>query len=175
MMALREREGFAARALELAILTASRTGEVIGARWAEIDLDGNVWTVPAERMKGHREHRVPLSDQALAVLKPLHESKGSNAYVFPGDRKAKLSDMALMMLLRRMGKKDLTVHGFRSTFRDWAGDTTTFQREIVEAALAHIIGDKAEQAYRRGDALEKRRELMQAWGAYLRAEREQGY
>jgi integrase len=170
MMALRERDGMAARALELAILTAARTGEVIGARWDEVDLDGKVWTVPAARMKGHREHRVPLSDQALAVLKPLHENGGSKAYIFPGDRKAGLSNMALMMLLRRMGKGDLTAHGFRSTFRDWAGDATTFQREIVEAALAHIIGDKAEQAYRRGDALEKRHRLMEAWGEFCEGE-----
>jgi integrase len=163
--ALREREGMAARALEFAILTAARTGEVLGARWDEIDLDAKVWIVSAARMKGNREHRVPLSSQALAVL-PSGGSRGSDTHVFPGDRRDALSNMALLMLLRRMGKDDLTTHGFRSTFRDWAGDTTTFQREIVEAALSHIIGNKAEQAYRRGDALEKRRELMEAWGAY---------
>jgi integrase len=166
MMALREREGTAARALEFAILTAARTGEVLGALWDEIDFSAKLWTMPAGRMKGHREHRVPLSDQSLALLKPLYENRGNNTHVFPGDRRACLSNMALLMLLRRMGKADLTAHGFRSTFRDWAGDATTFQREIVEAALAHIIGDKAEQAYRRGDALEKRRKLMVAWGEF---------
>jgi integrase len=117
-------------------IRAARTGEVIGARWDEIDLDRKIWTVPAARMKGHREHRVPLSDQALAVLKPLHQSKGGNVHVFPGDRKAGLSNMALMMLLRRMARGEFTAHGFRSTFRDWAGDATTFQRETRRCRCA---------------------------------------
>jgi integrase len=165
MIALREREGMAARALEFAILTAARTGEALGAQWDEIDVEAKLWTIPAARMSG-REHRVPLSDQALVVLGPLCGKKGKTTHVFPGERRAGLSNMALLMVLRRMENEHLTAHGFRSTFRDWAGDATTFQRETVEGALAHVIGDQAEQAYRRSDALEKRRKLMEAWAAY---------
>jgi integrase len=162
MVALREQEGIAARALEFAILTAARTSEVIGAPWDEIE--GDVWTVPKGRMKGGREHRVPLSTRALAVLEDM---KGKGAHIFPGAKaREPLSNMAMMMTLRRMGRGDLTTHGFRSTFRDWCGDCTEFAREVAEAALAHAVGDKAEQAYRRGDALEKRRKLMEAWAAY---------
>jgi integrase len=156
---LKEREGMAARALEFAILTAARTGEVLGARWGEIDLDAKVWAVPAERMKAGREHRVPLSDAALAVLdkaRPLALMRGGEpdvaAPVFPGPRGAlPMSDMVLLMLLRRMGRADLTAHGFRSTLSDWAAERTAYPREVVEMSLAHAIGNKVEAAYRRGD------------------------
>jgi integrase len=159
MTRLREQEGIAARALEFAILTAARTGEIIGATWSEIE--GDVWTVPKERMKGSREHRVPLSARAVTILQNM---KGKGDFLFPGGKP--LSNIALTMTLRRMGRGDLTTHGFRSTFRDWCGDHTEFPREVAEAALAHAVGDKAEQAYRRGDALEKWRRLMDAWAAY---------
>ena len=164
---LRERSGVAALALEFAILTAARSGEVMGARWAEIDLEAKVWTVPGSRMKAGRVHRVPLSGRALEIVKALGEAK-TGEFVFPGTKPGKpLSVMALEMVLRRMNV-DVTVHGFRSSFRDWAGNETSFPREIAEQALAHVIGDKAEQAYRRGDALERRRDLMQAWANYCK-------
>jgi integrase len=163
---LREREALAALALEFAILTATRSGEVLGARWDEIDLVGKVWTIPAERMKAARAHRVPLAGRALAILERLFETR-TGEYVFPGHReKRPLSNMAMEMVLRRMDMDGVTVHGMRSAFRDWAGNETHFAREVAEAALAHVVGDKAEQAYRRGDALEKRRELMDAWARY---------
>jgi len=163
---LREREAIAALALEFTILTAARSGEVYGARWSEIDISAKVWTVPAGRMKAAREHRIPLSDRALAILEKLSEARTGDL-VFPGQRAGKpLSAMAMQMVLRRMKLDGVTVHGFRSAFRDWAGNETHFPREIAEAALAHVIGDKAEQAYRRGDALEKRRGLMEAWANY---------
>jgi integrase len=163
---LREREGMAALALEFCILTAARSGEVLGARWPEIDLAGKVWTVPATRMKAGREHRVPLCARALAILEPLSKAR-TNDFLFAGQRAEKpLSGMAMEMLLRRMGVSDITVHGFRSAFRDWAGNETHFARELAEAALSHVIGDKAEQAYRRSDALDKRRKLMDAWANY---------
>jgi integrase len=168
---LREREGMAALALEFCILTAARSGEVFGARWPEIDLAGKVWTVPANRMKAGREHRVPLGDRAVAILEPLAKMR-TGEFVFAGQRAGKpLSVMAMEMLLRRMGVSDVTVHGFRSAFRDWAGNETRFARELAEAALSHVIGDKAEQAYRRSDALEKRRELMAAWANYCEPSR----
>ncbi len=172
MGALRVREAVAACALEFLILTAARSGEVLGATWGEIDLKGKVWTVPATRMKGGREHRVPLSAQAVAVLdkvKPLAAGEDVACLpVFPGSQPGKpLSSMAFAMLLRRM-KVETTVHGFRSSFRDWAGEASTFPREVAEAALAHTVGDATERAYRRGDALEKRRKLMEAWAAYCR-------
>jgi integrase len=164
---LREREALAALALEFCILTAARSGEVLGARWAEIDVAAKVWTVPAERMKAAREHRIPLSERALAILKKLFETR-IGGLVFPGLRDGKpLSNTAMEMLLRRMDQDDVTVHGFRSAFRDWAGNETHFPREVAEAALAHVVGDKAEQAYRRGDALEKRRALMEAWANFI--------
>ena len=160
---LRGREGTAASALEFAILTASRTEEVTAAKWDEIK--GNVWTVPEGRMKGRREHRVPLADAAVAVLDRMRKVR-ENEYVFPGERRATLSNMAMLMLLRRMGRGDITVHGFRSTFKDWASERTAFANEVSEAALAHAVGDKVEAAYRRGDMFEKRRRLMQAWAEY---------
>lgn len=157
------RDGVAARALAFAILTAARTGEVIGADWREVDLEGAVWTVPANRMKGGREHRVPLSGPAVALLRGLGPQL--EGPVFATERGA-LSNMALLMTLRRMGRADITAHGFRSTFRDWAAERTEFAREVAEAALAHAIGDKVEAAYRRGDLFEKRRRLMDAWGTF---------
>ncbi len=159
-----------ARALEFAILTAARTGEALGARWGEIDLVAKVWTVPAERIKAGREHRVPLSEAALAVLdkvRPLALMRDGKpdpaAPVFPGPRRAlPLSNMVLLMLLRRMGRGDLTAHGFRSTFSDWAAERTAYPREVVEMALAHAVENKIEAAYRRGEVLEKRRQLGEA-------------
>jgi integrase len=162
---LRERQATAALTLEFAILTAARSGEVLGARWPEIDIDARVWTIPPERMKAAREHRVPLSERAVAILNKMNEDR-TGEYVFPGSVGSRpLSAMAMDMVLRRMGQH-VTVHGFRSSFRDWAGNETHFPRELAEHALVHALGDKAEQAYRRSDALEKRRALMNAWGAY---------
>ena len=170
---LRTREAMAARALEFAILTAARSGEVLGAMWGEVDLKAEVWTVPAMRMKAGREHRVPLTAPAIAILRALEalrpEDDDKGAYIFPGQRKGRpLSGMAMEMLLRRQ-KLEITVHGFRSSFRDWAAEETGFPREIAEAALAHVVGDATERAYRRGDALEKRRELMTAWAAHCQS------
>jgi len=163
---LQARDAMAALALEFLILTAARTGEVIGARWSEIDLEAKVWTVPAQRMKAGRVHRVPLSERAVAILEKAKESR-TNDYVFPGPGKDRpLSTNALRALLIRLGV-DVTAHGFRSSFRDWAGEVSTFPREVAEAALAHTVGDATERAYRRGDALEKRRRLMNAWAAFL--------
>lgn len=172
MASLRQREAVAALALEFLILTAARTGEVIGARWSEIDFAAKVWTVPAARMKAGREHRVPLTPKAIAVLRNAEalipaDAKDTGAlHVFPGPRKGGLSNMAMAALLKRM-KVGTTVHGFRSAFRDWAGEVSTFPREVAEAALAHVVGDATERAYRRGDALEKRRKLMEAWAGYI--------
>jgi integrase len=164
---LRTRMGTAALALEFMILTAARSGEALGARWAEIDLQNKVWEVPAARMKGGRPHRVPLSDRASEIIKVLAEVKCSD-FIFPGNKPKKpLSNMATDMLLRRMSAGEVTTHGFRSSFRDWAGDCTSFPKEVAEAALAHAVGDQTERAYRRGDALEKRRQLMDAWATYL--------
>ena len=161
---LREKTSTSARALQFAILNASRTGEVIGAKWNEFDTDTKVWTIPAERMKSGRPHSVPLSGPALEILARLPRE---GEYVFIGARKdAPLSNMAMLELVRGMRGKGVTVHWFRSAFRDWAGNETSFPREVAEHALAHVIGDKAEQAYRRGDALAKRRKLMSAWAAY---------
>lgn len=166
---LRGREGVAALALEFLILTAARSGEVRGAKWSEVDLKAKVWTVPASRMKAGREHRVPLSARAVEILEhvqPLATGKPDKAYVFPGPAATKpLSENAFGALLKRM-KVEVTAHGFRSTFRDWAGEVSTFPREVAEAALAHVVGDATERAYRRGDALEKRRRLMDAWAGY---------
>ena len=169
LASLRQREAIAARALEFLILTAARTGEVIGARWNEIDLLDKTWTVPAARMKAQREHRVPLSPRALAIVQDIAagHSGATDAYVFPGGKPGtSLSNMSFLMLLRRMELDDLTVHGFRATFKTWASERTSFQNEIVEASLAHTIGGKVEQAYMRGDLFDKRRRLMQQWATF---------
>lgn len=172
---LRGRDAVAASAMEFLILTAARSSEVLGATWGEIDMEAKVWTVPAVRMKAGREHQVPLSKRALAVLEvvkplatsPAKSAKFANSPIFPGQgRGGALSSMALAMLLRRMKVTDITVHGFRSSFRDWAGEASTFPREVAEAALAHNVGDATERAYRRGTALEKRRLMMEAWAGW---------
>jgi integrase len=186
LIALRARDGAAARALEFAILTAARSGEVLGMRWREIDLDAAVWTVPAARMKARREHRVPLSAAALDLVRgmfPWRPADGIDAFVFPGGKAGRpLSGMAMEMLIRRMNPDPdkapptwrdpssgaaATPHGFRSTFRDWAGEATAHPREVIEHALAHRIADKAEAAYARGDLFAKRRRLMDDWAAFL--------
>lgn len=161
--ALRAREAVAALALEFAILTAARSGEVIGATWGEVDLDKAVWTVPASRMKAAKEHRVPLSPRALEILE--HVKALGSKWLFPGTMGNKLSGMAMAMLLRRM-KVDATPHGFRSAFRDWAAECTGYAHGVAEMALAHTIENKVERAYRRGDLFEKRRRLMNDWAAY---------
>ena len=166
MASLQKRDVVTALALEFVILTAARSGEALGARWAEIDFQNAIWTVPAASMKGGRIHRVPLSRRALVIIKKLHAAR-TGEFIFPGQRPHKpLSGMAMEMILRRRKADGATVHGFRSSFRDWCGEVSTFPREVAEAALAHVAGDATERAYRRGDALEKRRELMKAWGAY---------
>ncbi|MBL8389343.1 MAG: integrase arm-type DNA-binding domain-containing protein [Hydrogenophaga sp.] len=165
MQALRKMPGTAARALEFAILCASRSGEVRGMTWSEVDLNSGVWTIPGDRMKAGKEHRVPLSAAALKLIKSQPQIVGSEV-VFPGTKGGPLSDMTLTAVMRRM-KVDAVPHGFRSTFRDWAGDQTHHPRDVVEMALAHVIENKAEAAYRRGDALEKRRRLMNDWAGYL--------
>ena len=173
MASLRARPAVAARCLEFAILTAARSQEALRARWAEIDLSKQVWTIPPSdpetgepRMKAGREHRVPLSARAIEILREV-EPLRDGEYVFPGQRPAQpLSTMALEMILRRMKVSGVTVHGFRSTFRDWCGNRTSYPRELAEHALAHVIGDKAEQAYRRDDALERRRPMMEAWATF---------
>lgn len=166
MMSLRKQEGVAARAVELAILTATRSGEVRSAVWDEIDLDAGVWIVPAERMKAGKEHRIPLSTKATALLRAQKEIFPTG-FVFPGIKEGKpLSDMSLTAVLRRMERHDITVHGFRSTFRDWAAETTHYPSDMVEMALAHTIGNKVEAAYRRGDMFDKRRRLMQDWSDF---------
>ncbi|MDC8753316.1 integrase arm-type DNA-binding domain-containing protein [Erythrobacter sp. sf7] len=160
---LQAREAVAALALEFVILTAARTGEVIAAEWSEVDLAKAVWTVPAERMKAGKEHRVPLSPRAVEILEQTKQLGGK--HLFPGAGRAKLSSMAMAMLLRRM-KQDVTVHGFRSAFRDWAAECTGYSHEVAEMALAHTIGNAVERAYRRGDLFEKRRRLMADWATY---------
>jgi integrase len=162
---LRQRPATAARALEFCILTATRSGEALAARWDEMDFEGKVWTVPAGRTKAAREHRIPLSERAVDILREM-EAERTGEFVFPGQRPGRpLSGMAFEMLLRRINSP-YTAHGFRSSFRDWAGNETLFTRELAEHALAHVIGDKAEQAYRRSDALARRRELMDAWAKH---------
>jgi len=162
--ALGEQPGVGARALAFAILTAGRTGEVLGARWREFNMAERLWTIPGERMKAGRAHRVPLSDAALALLgmpgKP-------DAFVFPGRKPgAPLSNMTLLVTLRRMGRPDLTTHGFRSTFSDWCAERTAFPSEVRKMALAHAVADKVEAAYRRGDLFRKRHQLMEAWAKF---------
>jgi integrase len=166
---LREVKGVGAAALEFTILTAARSGEAIGARWSEFDLDAGIWVVPAERMKAGVEHRVPLVPVVVKMLRELHKTRRSE-FVFAGIRaKSSISNMTMMKALRAAGGEAYTVHGFRSSFRDWAGEETHFPREVAEEALAHIVGSEVERAYRRGDALEKRRKLMLAWANYVLA------
>jgi len=166
MAELQTHQGTAALALEFTILTAARTSEVIAARWEEFDLEKKLWTVPAERMKAGKEHTVPLPKRALEILKDLEQIK-AGPYVFPGGKAgAPLSNMAMSATLKRMGRTDITVHGFRSSFRDWAGEQTNFPREIIEHALAHQLKDKAEAAYSRSTMPEKRRKLMTAWAEF---------
>lgn len=165
---LRLRDELSARALELTVLTAARTGEIIGARWSEFDIDTGVWTIPAERMKGKREHRVPLCPRALELLKALPRE---GEYVFPGGRVGKpVSNSALLKLMRGM-RPGFVPHGLRSTFRDWAAERTNHPSEVVEMALAHAVANKVEAAYRRGDLFEKRRALMNDWCSYASAGR----
>lgn len=153
-----------ARALELTVLTAARTSEVLHARWSEFDLIEATWTVPADRMKAGREHRVPLSPAAVELLKALPTNAD---HAFPGQVEGKpLSNMAMEMCLRRMGQDQFTVHGFRSSFRDWAGEATDFPRDVAEMALAHQVGSAVERAYRRGDSFAKRRDLMNTWAEF---------
>lgn len=164
MLTLRQQAGIAARALEYAILTACRSGEVRLAAWEEIDLHSRVWIIPGERMKAAKEHRVPLSDAAIAVLNQMDQS---TKFIFPGRTEGRpLSDMSLSAVLRRMGRDDLTVHGFRSTFRDWASESTAYPRDVAEMALAHSIGNKVEAAYRRGDLFTKRTRMMADWAEF---------
>lgn len=160
-------EGMAAKALQFTILTACRTSEVLNAQWSEMDLASALWTIPASRMKARREHKVPLSDAAVAILERLARVQ-DNPFVFPGMKEGRpLSNLAMLMLLRRMDLGHLTVHGFRSSFRDWAAEETAFPNMVAEMALAHTVGSAVEAAYRRGDLLEKRRAMMQAWADYV--------
>jgi integrase len=170
MAALHGQNGIAALALEFTILTAARTGEVIGATWEELDQEKMIWTVPADRMKASKEHTVPLSPRAFEIVKELSQAKRSH-YIFPGGKpEAPLSNMAMNASLKRMERTNITVHGFRSTFRDWAGEQTNFPREIIEHALAHQLKDKAEAAYSRSTMPEKRRKLMDTWAQYCATE-----
>ena len=163
MPLLKAQEGFAARAVELAILTACRSGEVRGATWAEFDLTAKLWAIPSIRMKASREHVVPLSDEAVTLLEKLPRT---GEHVFPGMRGGALSDMSLTAVLRRMKRGDITVHGFRSTFRMWAAESSNFPRELAEHALAHKLPDAVEAAYQRGTMIDKRRRLMAAWSKF---------
>lgn len=169
MKVLRQRKEGAARALEFTILTATRTSEALNAHWEEFDLDAKVWSIPGERMKARKEHRIPLSKAAMTVLTQMAEVR-QGAFVFPGGRKERpLSNMVFLQLLKRMGRADITTHGFRSTFKDWASERTAFPNEVTEMALAHTISSKVEAAYRRGDLLDKRRELMETWADFCSA------
>jgi len=168
---LREREAVAALTLEFAILTAARTGEVLGAKWDEVDMDKAIWTIPPARMKAGKEHRVPLSARAVEILKETQQL--GKEWLFPAAKGGKLSGMAMAMLLRRMDV-DVTVHGFRSGFRDWAAECTGYAHEVAEMALAHTIDNKVERAYRRGDLFEKRRRLMDDWGTFCASGGAQG-
>ncbi len=167
MVELKKKEGLAALALELTILTATRTSEMLNAKWGEFDLQKGIWAIPAERMKAGKEHRVPLSDPALKILKKLHEAKiKDNNYVFASLKGKPLSNTSMLMLLRRMGRDDFVVHGFRSTFRDWAAEQTNHAWEVAEISISHTVGNKAETSYQRGDLLEKRQRLMNEWARY---------
>ena len=169
---LHSRSAMAAKALMFTCLTGSRTGEVLGMRWDEIHSKERLWVCPAERMKGKVEHRVPLTDAMLAVLEPLQAMKSN--YVFEGQRRNKpLSNMAMLMLLRRMGVEGVTVHGFRSTFRDWASEVANVPREVAEISLSHKVGSDSERSYARSDLLDLRRALMERWSAYVTGEQGQ--
>lgn len=166
---LQTRSAMAAKALMFTCLTGARTGEVLGAKWSEIDFDARLWTCPAERMKGYEDHRVPLCDAMLAILEPLQAMQSE--YVFEGQKRHRpLSNMAMLMLLRRMGVQDVTVHGFRSTFRDWASEVANAPREVAEISLAHKVGSEVERAYARSDQLDRRRLLMARWSAFVTGE-----
>jgi integrase len=166
MIGLRQQNGIGARALEFAILTAARVGEVRGARWDEIDRAGRLWIIPGTRMKSGREHRSPLSDAAMAIIEKM-AAMGRGEFVFPSHKVDRsLSDATLTRVLERLGRSDLTVHGFRSTFSDWCAEQTNFPAEVREMALAHAVGDKVEAAYRRGDLFDKRRQLAAAWASF---------
>ncbi len=167
MKELGSREGIGARAVEFLIFTAARSGEVRGATWPEIDLEKKSWTIPAERMKMERDHRVALSDSAVALLKNVPRLDGCE-FIFPGSKATSpMSDMTLTSVLRRMGRDGITVHGFRSTFRDWAAEASNYPSEMAEMALAHSVGNKVEAAYRRGDLLDKRFQMMNDWATYV--------
>ncbi len=167
MRNLSDSAGIGAAALQFVVLTAVRTGEALRAKWSELALDGTqpTWTIPAERMKAKREHRVPLTPRVVDILRSMAPLRDKVGYVFPSPMKPgkPMSDMALLVLVKRLAGEGLTTHGFRSTFRDWASERTTYPREVAEAALAHVVGDKVEAAYRRGDLFEKRRRLMNDW------------
>ncbi len=166
---LRTRSGYSALGLEFLILTAARTGEIIGAKWSEIDLEKAVWTIPSERMKAGVEHRVPLSSRAVEILESITSNRNPGEYIFSGwKRNTGLSNNAFLALLKKMERSDITTHGFRSCFRDWAAEEAyQFSNETIELALAHTITNKVEAAYRRGDQLERRRELMSEWGNFI--------
>ena len=167
MLKLRQAKGVAARALEFTILAAARTSETLEAPWSETSADQKLWTLPAKRMKAERDHRVPLTDRAVEILDEMAAVR-VNDFVFPGSKTGRpLSNMSMEMVLRRLGRDDVTVHGFRSTFKDWASERTHFPNELSEMALAHAIGDQTEAAYRRGDLFDKRRALMDAWAHFL--------
>jgi integrase len=170
MVDLRSQTGVAAKALEFAILTAARSGEVRMASWGEIDLQTKTWSIPASRMKAGVEHRVPLSEGAIELIRQMPRIEGCD-WVFPGAKNQSLSDMSLTAVLRRMGRNDITVHGMRSSFRDWASESSasSFGREAAEHALAHSLPDRVEAAYRRGDLFERRIGLMQAWADHCAA------
>ena len=177
MASLREKQGVAPRALEFCILTAARTGEALGATWSEMDLEKGLWTIPAERMKARRDHRVPLSPAAVALLKALpRDTEGDCVFISPqAGRKGKpLSNMSMLKTLKLMKRDDLTVHGFRSTFRDWAAETTSYPDAVVEMALAHAVSNAVEAAYRRGDLFEKRTRLMAEWASYCASDSRAG-
>lgn len=166
MQELRKRDGVGPQAVEFLILTAARSGEVRGAKWSELDLDQKTWVIPAGRMKAEREHRVALSDAALMLLSNQPRLEGCE-FIFPGARlSTPMSDMTLAAVLKRMERSDITVHGFRSTFRDWTAEATNYPHEVAEMALAHSVGNKVEAAYRRGDMLDKRFDMMNAWALY---------
>lgn len=170
MSKLRERDAIAARALEFVILTAARTNEVLQATWVEVDLESAIWTIPPGRMKAGKEHRVPLSAQATLVLESMAIHR-ENDLIFPGMKRGRsLSNMTMLKVLERLGYPDLTVHGFRSTFRDWGAERTNYPNEVVEMALAHSISNKVEKAYRRGDLFDKRRRMMDDWANFCGTE-----